>query len=322
MQQSEDTNGMPPTLPPPSRLPPAPVTPPGLADSQTQTQVSTQMEESPHPPLGSDSPLRSHEPEKPTAVEKYYSPLTSPLPATPPKNASTTDFSFKSNKLLNSHIISFNSAVVEETAQSALVVASGGVGGGSEGGGGGLEGGVVGKRLRKKKGVTFGVVEEIVGRSKREEMIKRVTLGLRFSEFVLCLISLSIMAADKTQGWSGDSFDRYKEYRFCLSVNAVALVYAGFQAYVLGYHLVTGKHVLTHHLHHQFDFIMDQLLAYLLISASSAAATRVADWQSNWGKDEFTEKASASVSVSFLAFLAFAVSSLISGYNMCNHDFA
>ena len=49
---------------------------------------------------------------------------------------------------------------------------------------------------------------------KREMMAKKVALGFRLSEVVLCLISFSVMAADKTRGWSGDSFDRYKEYRF------------------------------------------------------------------------------------------------------------
>ena len=49
---------------------------------------------------------------------------------------------------------------------------------------------------------------------KREVMLKKVALGFRLSEVVLCLISFSVMAADKTRGWSGDSFDRYKEYRF------------------------------------------------------------------------------------------------------------
>jgi len=60
-----------------------------------------------------------------------------------------------------------------------------------------------------------------------------------------------------------------------------------------------------------------QVLAYLLISSASSAATRVDDWQSNWGKDEFTEMASASIALAFLAFFAFAISSLISGYNLC-----
>lgn len=63
-----------------------------------------------------------------------------------------------------------------------------------------------------------------------------------------------------------------------------------------------------------------QILAYLLMSASSSAATRVDDWISNWGGDEFTLMASSSIGMSFLAFIAFALSSLISGYNLCNLD--
>lgn len=52
--------------------------------------------------------------------------------------------------------------------------------------------------------------------SKSDVTTGKVALGFRLSEVVLCLISFSVMAADKTQGWSGDSFDRYKEYRFLL----------------------------------------------------------------------------------------------------------
>ncbi|KAE9610069.1 hypothetical protein Lalb_Chr07g0182701 [Lupinus albus] len=153
-------------------------------------------------------------------------------------------------------------------------------------------------------------------KSKGTGMTRKVALGFRLSEMVLCLISFSVMAADKTQGWSGDSFYRYKEYRYCLSMNVIAFAYAGFQACNLVYQVVTGKHIINHHLRYHFNFLMDQVLAYLLISASSSAATRVDDWQSNWGKDEFTEMASASVGLSFVAFVAFAFSSLISGYNL------
>lgn len=68
------------------------------------------------------------------------------------------------------------------------------------------------------------------------------------------------------------------------------------------------------------NWLMLQILAYLLISASSAAATRVDDWQSNWGKDEFTEMASASIAMAFLAFIAFAFSSIISGFKLWTHQ--
>ncbi|XP_019456912.1 PREDICTED: CASP-like protein 4A3 isoform X1 [Lupinus angustifolius] len=160
------------------------------------------------------------------------------------------------------------------------------------------------------------VVSPVRTKSVGTGITSKAALGFRLSEVVLCLISFSVMAADKTQGWSGDSFDRYKEYRYCLSMNVIAFAYAGFQACDLVYQLVTGKHMINHHLRYHFDFFMDQVLAYLLISASSSAATRVDDWQSNWGKDEFTEMASASIGLSFLAFIAFAISSLISGYNL------
>lgn len=67
-------------------------------------------------------------------------------------------------------------------------------------------------------------------------------------------------------------------------------------------------------------FNLLQILSYLLISASSAAATRVDEWVTSWGKDQFTQMASASIALAFLAFLAFAFSSLLSGYNLWTQD--
>ncbi|CAH9095890.1 unnamed protein product [Cuscuta epithymum] len=157
-----------------------------------------------------------------------------------------------------------------------------------------------------------------VGERRFRSAVTRAALGFRVCEAVFCLISFSVMAADKTQGWSGDSWDRYKEYRYCLAVNVIGFVYSGFQAFNVSYYLATKKHFISHHLRHHFDFAIDQVLAYLLMSASSSSATRVDDWVSNWGKDEFTEMAIASIAMSFLAFAAFALSSLLSGYNLCN----
>ncbi|CAI9753931.1 unnamed protein product [Fraxinus pennsylvanica] len=158
--------------------------------------------------------------------------------------------------------------------------------------------------------------ESILERSKAEFKMKKVALFFRVFEVTACLISFSVMAADKTQGWSGDSFDRYKEYRYCLCVNIIGFVYSGFQAVGLAHNLVTENHVFAGYLPYHFDFSMDQSLAYLLISASSSAATRVHDWILNWGQDEFTLLASASVGMSFMAFLAFAISSIISSFKL------
>ncbi|GFS45102.1 uncharacterized protein family [Actinidia rufa] len=157
----------------------------------------------------------------------------------------------------------------------------------------------------------------ILRKVKREAMMKKAALGFRVFGVVFCLISFSLMAADRYKGWALDSFYRYKEYRYCLSVNVIGFVYSLAQALDLAHHLFTGKYISQHPLRYYFDFAMDQILTYLLISASSSAATRVEDWESNWGKDKFTEMASASVGLSFTAFVALAASSLISGYTLC-----
>lgn len=77
-------------------------------------------------------------------------------------------------------------------------------------GGGGGGGGVVGRGVEDGRRSAH---MSMLKRSKRDIMVGKAALGFRFSEIVLCLISFSVMAADKTQGWSGDSFDRYTEYR-------------------------------------------------------------------------------------------------------------
>nr|KYP56347.1 UPF0497 membrane protein At5g62820 family [Cajanus cajan] len=51
-------------------------------------------------------------------------------------------------------------------------------------------------------------------RRKLPEAVSKAVLGFRLSEVVVCLISFSVMAADKMQGWSVDSYDLYREYRY------------------------------------------------------------------------------------------------------------
>ncbi|KAM3307810.1 CASP-like protein 4A3 [Capsicum chacoense] len=279
-----------------------------ISMSDTESQVS--QLDSFHSPLRSESPLRSdepfNEPRNPksspskaiVALDKYFSPNLTLPPATPPPPAT---------ERRSSPVVYFSRAVREDSATG--VASKGGVRGDVE------RGGEVGGERRSRA-----AVESILERSKRDAVANRVALGFRVCEIVFCLIAFSVMAADKTQGWTGDSFDRYKEYRYLVAVNVIGFVYSAFQAFDLAYSLSTGKHFLSHHMQYHFDFSMDQILAYLLMSASSSAATRVDDWASNWGKDSFTEMASASIAMSFLAFAAFALSSIISGYNLCNRS--
>ncbi|RVX08888.1 CASP-like protein 4A3 [Vitis vinifera] len=119
----------------------------------------------------------------------------------------------------------------------------------------------------------------ILRRPKRERAVERAALGFRVCGFLFCLVSFSIMASDKNQGWTLDSFDRYKEFRPARMRLSLPFAYRT-----------------------ACSPAPPPVLTYLLISASSSAATRVEDWQSNWGKDKFPEMARASVWMSFLAF--------------------
>ncbi|KAG0462990.1 hypothetical protein HPP92_021466 [Vanilla planifolia] len=162
------------------------------------------------------------------------------------------------------------------------------------------------------------VVRWILRRRWRVEAVKRAAVAARIAAAALCLVSFSVMAADKQRGWASDHFDRYKEYRYCVSVNVIGFVYAGFQAYAEVYHMSSKRHIIRRPVGSYFDFAMDQILAYLLISASSSATARTNYWVVNWGADPFPNMISAAVAVSFLAFVAFAFSSLISAYNLFN----
>ncbi|KAL9375318.1 hypothetical protein Peur_032197 [Populus x canadensis] len=274
--------------------------------SSSSNSESLSHFESPISPLRYDSPLRSDLGDPPESPP-YVSPSASPEKPQPPlqNSVAVTDKSTQYSPALSP--IPPDNLAAPPQGMPAVVL----------------------NRAVREQGPAAGVKQvgpegrstaSVMRGSRKEEKMKIGELGFRVSEIILCLISFSVMAADKTKGWSGDSFDRYKEYRYCLAVNVIGFAYAGFQAYDLIYHIATEKHVIRHHLRHHFNLFMDQILAYLLVSASSSSATRVDDWQSNWGKDEFTKMATVSVVMAFLAFIAYAGSSLISGYNLYNRD--
>lgn len=51
-------------------------------------------------------------------------------------------------------------------------------------------------------------------RIEKENTINKVLLGFRVCGFAFCLISFSVLAADRNQGWALDSFYEYMEFRF------------------------------------------------------------------------------------------------------------
>lgn len=154
--------------------------------------------------------------------------------------------------------------------------------------------------------------------SKWTSFVRKALLGFRVSAFVSCLVSFSVMVADRDKGWARDSFYQYKEFRFCLAANVIGFVYSAFMICDLVYLLSTSIRRSRHNLRHFLEFALDQMIAYLLASASTSASIRVDDWLSNWGADKFPDLARASVSLSFVSFVSFAFCSLASGYALCS----
>jgi hypothetical protein len=103
-------------------------------------------------------------------------------------------------------------------------------------------------------------------------------------------------------------------------VNVIGFVYSVFQFAVLVGLMRKNKHLVPHPKRDLFDFTMDQVLAYLLISSSSSATARVGDLIDNWGSDPFPSMANGSIAISFMAFIVFAICSLISAYNLFRRD--
>ncbi|KAK4793271.1 hypothetical protein SAY86_023706 [Trapa natans] len=51
-------------------------------------------------------------------------------------------------------------------------------------------------------------------KSNARDRLNKAMPWVRVLEAAICMSSFAVMAADKTQGWSGDTFDRYREYRY------------------------------------------------------------------------------------------------------------
>ncbi|CAL4962245.1 unnamed protein product [Urochloa decumbens] len=320
----------PPTPPPPPPLPPSADAPPPLQrEDQTSPPRSpphpTPAPVPPPPPAPASSDAKSEQEAAESASESGSMTLALALtqtadstPPTPPKassaRASPIGSPQKESAVTIAKLLSGKDLAAAEAKPAAEKVAppsdngslaaDAAVAGAGGGGGGGSVG--------SKRWLLSGGVPEKVRRAE----LRRAELGFRVSAAVFCLVALSVMAADTTTGWSGDSFRRYNEYRYVLAASVVAFTYSGFQLVAEVHYLVTRRHIIEAPWRSYFNLAMDQMLAYLLLSASSAALSRNGVWMSRFGGDQFTKLIDASASMAFLAFIALGLSSIISAYSV------
>ncbi|PQQ12323.1 CASP-like protein 4B1 [Prunus yedoensis var. nudiflora] len=161
-------------------------------------------------------------------------------------------------------------------------------------------------------------VPGILRRWKREDSLRRGSLALSGLSTVSSFLAFIIMASNK----HGDSedFNQYEEYSYVLAIAILSMLYSGMQAARHVHQLYTGREVVQRRTSASADFIGDQIMAYLLISSSSSAiplTNRLRDERI----DVFTDSSAAAISMAFLAFVALALSALISGYKLSSQSY-
>ncbi|KAM3313846.1 hypothetical protein ACQJBY_033011 [Aegilops geniculata] len=170
-----------------------------------------------------------------------------------------------------------------------------GVGGGARRGGGG------------------GVVESVVARWKREDMLDKCPLALHAAAAAFAFVALVLVASNQHGDWM--QFDRYQEYIYLLAIAALAFAYSLAQALRHAHRMRGGADPISAPSARLLDFIADQVVAYLLMSALSAAIP-ITNRMRTAVINNFTDATAAAISMAFLAFVALALSATVSGYKL------
>ncbi|KAL1816945.1 hypothetical protein DCAR_0521357 [Daucus carota subsp. sativus] len=163
----------------------------------------------------------------------------------------------------------------------------------------------------------FGVAA-IVNKWNRDDKLKRASWALRGIALLFSLVSFLVMACNKHGGW--ENFDNYEEYQYLLAIAILSTLYTGAQVARQVQELRTGKEYLSPRMLVVLNFIGDQIMAYLLMSAASAAVPLTNRMRE--GSDTiFTDSSSSAISMAFLAFFALALAALVSGYKLCTYSY-
>ncbi|TVU01163.1 hypothetical protein EJB05_53412, partial [Eragrostis curvula] len=167
-------------------------------------------------------------------------------------------------------------------------------------------------------GAPAGVPPDVAAVAKVGER-RALSVALRLATAVLSLASFSIMVSARTTGWAGDYYGRHQQYRYAVGVNVIVCAYSIAQSFGELRRLFATRFIFRSMSSYYFSLFLDQasaVLAYLLMSASSAAASRNDLWVTRFGTDPFNKKINSAVWLSFIAFLTLAANALISTANL------
>ncbi|XP_059305303.1 CASP-like protein 4B1 [Lycium ferocissimum] len=161
-------------------------------------------------------------------------------------------------------------------------------------------------------------VGPIVERWKREDLLKKGCMGLRCIGLVFSLLAFIIMASNKHGDWR--DFDKYEEYRYVLAIAILSTLYTGLLVLRHVHELSTNNETFSRQNLALLEFFGDQLMAYLLLSAASSAVPLTNRMREN-NDNIFTDSSASAIGMEFVAFLALAVSAIISGYKLSNQTY-
>ncbi|CAN0927894.1 CASP-like protein 4B1 [Linum grandiflorum] len=153
----------------------------------------------------------------------------------------------------------------------------------------------------------------IMRRWRRENRLTKASVIVRGAGFVFSLLAFVIMASNQHGDWM--TFSRYEEYRYLVGVTILTTLYAGAQAFRQLHELYSGRYSipLPRRTSAIVDFCGDQVASYMLMSAASSAipmTNRMREGADNL----FTDTSAAAISMTMLAFIGLAVSSIISAH--------
>uniref|UniRef100_A0A0A8XNI9 CASP-like protein n=1 Tax=Arundo donax TaxID=35708 RepID=A0A0A8XNI9_ARUDO len=162
-----------------------------------------------------------------------------------------------------------------------------------------------------------GMVGSVLRRWRTQDLLDRSGSALRAGAWALSLLAFLVMACNEHGDWM--RFDRYEEYRYIVAIGLLAFVYTTLQLVRHGIRL-TGGQDLQAKTGLLVDFAGDQVTAYLLMSALSAAIP-ITNRMREGADNVFTASSAASISMAFFAFVCLALSALISGFKLTKQTY-
>uniref|UniRef100_A0A0E0DQ71 CASP-like protein n=1 Tax=Oryza meridionalis TaxID=40149 RepID=A0A0E0DQ71_9ORYZ len=162
-----------------------------------------------------------------------------------------------------------------------------------------------------------GVVGAVVRRWRRQDLLEKSGSALRVAAWAFSLLAFVVMGANDHGDWR--QFEHYEEYRYVVAIGVLAFIYTTLQLVRHGVRL-TGGQDLQGKVAVLVDFAGDQVTAYLLMSAVSAAIP-ITNRMREGADNVFTDSSAASISMAFFAFLCLALSALVSGFKLAKQTY-